>query len=60
MREFANVDSTLPSSFDRLVWDVFGDLLATASGFGGGGPVRLAGTNRGWRRRRLFLLPFGQ
>jgi len=27
MRDFANVDGVLPSSFDRLVWDVFGELL---------------------------------
>jgi chromosome segregation ATPase len=31
MRNFTNVDSVLPSSFDGLVWDVFGDLLATAT-----------------------------
>ena len=30
MRGFANVDGVLPSSFDRLVWDAFGDLLGTA------------------------------
>jgi hypothetical protein len=29
MRDFANVDGILPSSFDRLVWDVFGELLST-------------------------------
>jgi hypothetical protein len=28
MRDFANVDGVLPTSFDRLVWDVFGELLA--------------------------------
>lgn len=29
MRDFVNVDGILPSSFDRLVWDVFGELLGT-------------------------------
>lgn len=30
MREFADMGGILPSSFDRLVWDAFGDLLGTA------------------------------
>ncbi len=28
LREFAEIGGALPSSFDRLVWDAFGDLLA--------------------------------
>jgi hypothetical protein len=28
LREFAEIGGSLPSSFDRLVWDAFGDLLA--------------------------------
>ena len=28
LREFAEIGGALPNSFDRLVWDAFGDLLA--------------------------------